>query len=72
MKYSMHMSALWTTTKLHLRQSFICHVLLSPFCLKQLILHQCCQPSEFEMYRWLDWTQHDDEAIPRAQIQAPR
>ena len=53
MKYSMHMSALWTTTKLHLRQSFICHVLLSPFCLKQLILHQCCQLSEFEMYRWL-------------------
>lgn len=68
----MHMSALWTTTKLHLRQSFICHVLLSPFCLKQLILHQCCQLSEFEMYRWLDWTQYDDEAIPRAQIQAPR
>lgn len=53
MKYSMHMSALWTTTKLHVRQSFICHVLLSPFCLKQLILHQCCQLSEFEMYRWL-------------------
>lgn len=35
----MLISALWTTTKLHLRQSFICHVLLSPFCLKQLILH---------------------------------
>ena len=40
-KYSMHMSALWTTTKLHLGQGFICHVLLSPFCLKQLILHHC-------------------------------